>query len=87
MLINRAILYIMILARVVFYSGGMLLFLSALNVVPVMLENIVMKRSVFAETLDPIVSSLKLWGLFVGVMVIVCSVIFWSPIGRSNDTP
>ncbi|WP_415013231.1 hypothetical protein [Brevundimonas sp.] len=72
------ITYGKLMAKVAFYSLGMLLFLLTINVFPSLLSNIFNSRPILFELLGPAMISLKLWGLFFGILAIISSYVYWS---------
>ncbi|MFN3815595.1 hypothetical protein [Brevundimonas sp.] len=85
--VKDVILYVKLMAKVAFYSLGMLLFFSAINILPVLLRNIFTSRPILFELLEPSIVSLKLWGLFFGIMAIISSYIYWSAPKKAEKTP
>ena len=80
--------YVKMMSKVAFYSLGMLLFFIAINVLPVIAGNIFNSTPIFTGTFQSLIISIRLWGLFFGVLSIICSLIYWGAPknnGRSSE--
>lgn len=83
---RRVRLYLAFMAKVPLYSLPILGLLAALNPLPVVIENVVSGRAPGLGTIEPTITALKLWALFVAAMLAVGSAVYWSSTGRSRDS-
>lgn len=78
LLMKDVITYGKLMAKAAFYSLGMLLFFSAINIFPILLQSIFSSRPILFDLLEPTLISLKLWGIFFGILSIISSYVYWS---------
>jgi hypothetical protein len=69
--------YIIFIIKTLAYSVPMLFVLLGLNIIPVAVENGILGKSIFFAIDEPFDDALKLWGLFVLILVSISSIIFW----------
>lgn len=70
-------LYLVLLGKVIFFTLPMAIFLLALHVLPVMVENVLTSKGIWLRVPSSLVIALKLWGFLVGVMGLTASLTFW----------
>lgn len=79
--------YAGLLVKVVVLSWPVLALLAALQTGPVIFDNIAAHRQWLANLGPPLVMTAKLFGLFVGVMLLAMSATFWVVVARKPDAP
>ena len=79
--------YAELLAKVVLLSWPILALFVALNAGPAIVDGLVTGDALIARLREPLIVSVKLWLLSVGVLVAVSSLIYWSLVSRKAGTP
>lgn len=80
----NSVLFLTLMGRVIFFSWPIGVLLLALNPLPLVVENAIASRQLLLGAPSAALTAVKLWGLFVLVMMLVSGLTFWWNVARKS---